>query len=109
MSMPLNADGYPLITPLDIVPYLIILLALYIAVREVRRGLRTGTMVWYRRGAGSGDETVEDSPPNISQRDEQPKTFWSLFVFYCLIIVLAPIMTAASLLTKAGIIEWPYN
>lgn len=100
---------YPAITPLDIVPYLILLIPLYIASREVRRGIRYGEMLWFRRSAGSGDEAVGDPPPKTCRREEQPKTYWSLFGFYCLIIVLIPILAAVSLLNKAGITDWPYN
>ena len=95
------------ITPPDVIPYLIFLIPLYIAVREVRRGLKSGEMIWFRRAAGSGDEAVGEPPSKTCRKENQPKTFWSLFVFYCLIIIIVPALTAVSLLNKAGIIDWP--
>jgi len=100
------ADTYPAITPLDIFPYIIFFIPLFIAIQQIRSGLKYGEMQWFKRGAGSGDGTDEPYPGTVC-KDEHPKTFWSLFIFYCLIIAAVPALMVASLLFKAGMIDWP--
>ncbi len=100
------ADTYPAITPLDIFPYIILFIPLFMAIQQIRSGLKYGEMQWFKRGAGSGSGTGEPKP-GIARKDEQPKTFWSLFIFYCLIIATVPALMVASLLFKAGMIDWP--
>jgi hypothetical protein len=100
------ADTYPDITPLDIIPYIILCIPLFMAIQQIRSGLKYGEMQWFRRGAGSGDGA--DGPYlGTVRKDKQPKTFWSLFIFYCLIIAAVPALIVASLLFKAGMIDWP--
>lgn len=95
---------YPAITPLDIVPYIIFAIPWFIAVRGVLSGLRKGEMTEHLR-RGSGPENNGDETTRTSRKKDEPKSYWALFIFYCLIIVMVPVLIGYSILSKMGALE----
>lgn len=76
-------------SPEMIMPVAIFSLPWFLAVAELRRGLRRGEMREYLRSDYS--ECGHDRPSKYCRRDEEPKTFWCLFTFYLLVAILFPI------------------
>ena len=61
------------------IPWLIALYQLY-------QGITQGKMREFRK-----NETKDDLPVRYCFRAKEPKTFWCLFAFYLLIVVLVPV------------------
>ncbi|MCA9052889.1 MAG: hypothetical protein KDA75_03585 [Planctomycetaceae bacterium] len=73
----------------QLLPLLLFTLPWIIAVLEIRRGLKTGRMREYLRRDSSED--ASDFPAKYCSRAREPRTFWCLFAFYVLILLLVPL------------------
>lgn len=80
-------------TPLDAVPYLIFLLLLLLAVREIFRGMKHGFMHHYSKRYDAFD-AVDDDPSEPVVEKANPISFRLLFVFYCVVVVALPLLSA---------------
>lgn len=83
----------------EIMPVVLFSIPWFMALFEVRRGLRTGRMREYLRSDYTEDNT--DRPAKYCHRTREPKTFWCLFAFYVVILMLIPIGIAVALLRRS--------
>ena len=76
----------------EVIPYVILWIPWFISLYGIYSGLKHGVMREYRRNEYTelGDS---DRPNRYSYRNTQPISFWALFVFQIIILILVPIGT----------------
>lgn len=89
----------------ELMPFVILFVVWYMVLFQIRKGLKHGVMDEHRR---SSSESVEPNTRTTTKKDE-PWNFRFLFAFYVILAFLVPILTVAAVLSKTGIIAWPYN